>query len=248
MPDPLAPGKHLLVANDLVQQALDNSSKLRAGKITSNIIKVEVRPSMVCNNRTMAATRNEIASELAVEKERRIGQARRIVRRMLCLQLAKAFDWYLGQVDETKRLRDASKSLLLRIQHRTTYAVFDMFCCRVSQLRLGRQVVEKAVRRLRSSAKSTALWVWMEYIARAAQEKQEAALADIVAHMKARVAFLDRKLEGAALEIADLDRQFAVAQLELFETRQKCKVCSHENFNLRITELEPAYHRENYLR
>jgi hypothetical protein len=50
------------------------------------------------------------------------------------------------------------------------------------------------------------------------------------------------------LEIADLDRQFAVAQLELFETRQKCKVCSHENFNLRITELEPAYHRENYLR
>ena len=71
---------------------------------------------------------------------------------------------------------------------------------------------------------------------------------DQVVQLKAQVAVLDRKLEGAALEIADLDRQFAVAQLELFETRQKCKVRSHEKVNLRITELEAAYHREVDLR
>ena len=46
MPDPLAPGKHLLAAKDLADQAVDASSKLRSGKITSHVIEVEVRPSI----------------------------------------------------------------------------------------------------------------------------------------------------------------------------------------------------------
>jgi hypothetical protein len=46
MPDLLAPGKHLLVAKDLADQAVDASSRLRSGKITSHVIGVEVRPSI----------------------------------------------------------------------------------------------------------------------------------------------------------------------------------------------------------
>ncbi len=42
MPDPLAPGKHLLAANDLANQAVDASSKLRLGKVTSHTIEVEI--------------------------------------------------------------------------------------------------------------------------------------------------------------------------------------------------------------
>jgi hypothetical protein len=42
MPDPLAPGTHLLAAKDLANQAVDSSSKLRAGTITSHAIGVEV--------------------------------------------------------------------------------------------------------------------------------------------------------------------------------------------------------------
>jgi len=44
LPDPLAPGKHLLAAKDLADQAADASSKLRSGKITIHVIGVEVRP------------------------------------------------------------------------------------------------------------------------------------------------------------------------------------------------------------
>jgi hypothetical protein len=42
MPDPLAPGTHLLAAKDLAEQAVDPSSTLRSGKITSHAIGVEV--------------------------------------------------------------------------------------------------------------------------------------------------------------------------------------------------------------
>ena len=42
MPDPLSPGKHLLAVNDLANQAVDASSKLRSGKITSHAIEVEI--------------------------------------------------------------------------------------------------------------------------------------------------------------------------------------------------------------
>ncbi len=38
MPDPLAPGKHVLAARDLADQAGDISSKLRSGKLTSHTI------------------------------------------------------------------------------------------------------------------------------------------------------------------------------------------------------------------
>ena len=44
MPDPLAPGTHLLAVKDLAAQAVDPSSNLRSGKITSHAIAVEVMP------------------------------------------------------------------------------------------------------------------------------------------------------------------------------------------------------------
>ena len=46
MPDPLSPGRHLLAAKDLSDQAVDASSKLRSGKITSHVIGAEVRLSI----------------------------------------------------------------------------------------------------------------------------------------------------------------------------------------------------------
>jgi hypothetical protein len=42
MPDTLAPGTHILVAQDLAEQAADPSSTLRSGKITSHATGVEV--------------------------------------------------------------------------------------------------------------------------------------------------------------------------------------------------------------
>jgi hypothetical protein len=44
MPDPLAPGAHLLAAKDLAEQAADPSSMLRSGNITSHATGVEVIP------------------------------------------------------------------------------------------------------------------------------------------------------------------------------------------------------------
>jgi colicin import membrane protein len=44
MPDPSAPGAHLLAAKDLAEQAADPSSTLRSGKITSHATGVEVIP------------------------------------------------------------------------------------------------------------------------------------------------------------------------------------------------------------
>ncbi len=44
MPDPLAPGTHLLAVKDLAEQAADPSSMLRSGKITSHATGVEVIP------------------------------------------------------------------------------------------------------------------------------------------------------------------------------------------------------------
>jgi len=44
MPDPLAPGTHLLAIKDLAAQAVDPSSNLRSGKITSHATRVEVMP------------------------------------------------------------------------------------------------------------------------------------------------------------------------------------------------------------
>ncbi len=48
LPDPLAPGAHLLAAKDLANQAADISSKLRSGKLTSHAIGVVVIPSRSC--------------------------------------------------------------------------------------------------------------------------------------------------------------------------------------------------------
>ena len=44
MPDPSAPGAHLLAAEDLAEQAADPSSTLRSGKITGHATGVEVIP------------------------------------------------------------------------------------------------------------------------------------------------------------------------------------------------------------
>jgi len=44
MPDPSAPGTHLLAVKDLAEQAADPSSTLRSGKITSHATGVEVIP------------------------------------------------------------------------------------------------------------------------------------------------------------------------------------------------------------
>jgi hypothetical protein len=44
MPDPSAPGAHLLAAKDLAEQAADPSSTLSSGKITSHATGVEVIP------------------------------------------------------------------------------------------------------------------------------------------------------------------------------------------------------------
>ena len=45
------------------------------------------------------------------------------------------------------------------------------------------------------------------------------------------------KIQNRA-QIADLDSQLAVAQLEHVETQKKFQVCSHADFNLRISELQ----------
>jgi len=44
MPDPSAPGTHVLAAKGLAEQAVDPSSKLRSGKLTSHATRVTVTP------------------------------------------------------------------------------------------------------------------------------------------------------------------------------------------------------------
>jgi len=58
MPDPFAPGKHILAAKDLANQAVNAASKLRSGKITSRTIGVEVRHCKALDVRAVASLRN----------------------------------------------------------------------------------------------------------------------------------------------------------------------------------------------
>ena len=122
-----------------------------------------------------ALARQELADKLAKEKsvgeervqqekDRRMEQAKRTVKRMLHIQVAGAFDSFLECVMEKKRKREQCRRVVLRMQHRALAGAFDMFAGTVEQLASHRQVIEKAMSRWRSPAMATAMLAWMEYM------------------------------------------------------------------------------------
>jgi chromosome segregation ATPase len=88
MPDPLAPGKHREAAKYWAQQAVDISSKLRSGKITSHATGVEVRPSK-------EEEREKALSELRVQRD----EAKRAH-----AQLANQVDFLTEQLKSVSKL------------------------------------------------------------------------------------------------------------------------------------------------
>ena len=105
-----------------------------------------------------ALAKREFADELAKQKslaearvereqDRRMEQARRTVNRMLHVQIAAAFDSFLGCVMEKKRKREMCRRIVMRMQHRALAGAFDMFSRSVAQLVSHRRVVEKTMSR-----------------------------------------------------------------------------------------------------
>ncbi len=105
-----------------------------------------------------ALAKREFADELAKQKwlaearveqeqDRRMEQARRTVKRMLLVQVAAAFDSFLGCVMEKKRKREMCRRIVMRMQHRALAGAFDMFSRTVAQLVSHQRVVEKAMSR-----------------------------------------------------------------------------------------------------
>ena len=81
------------------------------------------------------------------EKDRRMEQARRTVKRMLHAQVAVAFDSFLGCLMEKKRKREQCRVVVQRMQNRALAGAFDLFAGTVEQLASHRQVIEKAMSR-----------------------------------------------------------------------------------------------------
>jgi hypothetical protein len=113
------------------------------------------------------------------EKERRIVQAKRIVRRLLHSQLLYAFDSYAYRVSEVRRQRETVRRVVQRMQQRALARAFDFFIGTAGQLKAKRQIVHKTMGRWRKKAMATAMWAWMEYMEDVAQERKDEALNEV---------------------------------------------------------------------
>ena len=112
----------------------------------------EARKHLAGESEATHKAKRELELVVQSEKERRVEQAQRIVRRMLHSQLAGAFDSYLDRTVAMREKRVACVRVVKRMLHTHLAAAFDQFTEAIEQLKAHRQLVERAMARWRSSA------------------------------------------------------------------------------------------------
>jgi hypothetical protein len=128
----------------------------------------------------MTELKQNLEDELASSKthaekecERRMGMSKRVVARMLHIQLAQAFDSYSERVQECKERKATCKRLIHRMLHTQLAAAFDCFSEAIEQLAAHRTMVLKATSRWRTPALKEMFERWLDYVDRVKQEGME---------------------------------------------------------------------------
>jgi hypothetical protein len=167
------------------------------------------------------ALTNGVAGALQTKVEkvsaRHVEHCRNIIRRLLHLQVAAAFDCYSLRVREVKERRLACQRVIYRMLHTHLAAAFDGFCEAVEQLRAHRQLLLRAVSRWQVPAKNFAFGLWCKFVdsSKAAQQEE--------AHAKAKEMLLDAlQEEGEQKENAIKHHQSLVAK----ETQRRMEICA----------------------
>jgi hypothetical protein len=175
------------------------------------------------------------------ESARRRETCKRSVKRMLYIDLARAFDSFADRVVQVREKKGQCKWFIKRIQLARLAGAFALFSGAIERVVVRREAVWRAMSRWRTPELREMFWRWIEHVDDIKQEAVKESLA--MARMKMAAAesqiesLTQLKIQNRA-QIADLDSQLAVAQLEHVETQKKFKVCSHADFSLRITELQ----------
>jgi hypothetical protein len=137
------------------------------------------------------------------EAQRRIETCKRIVRRILHLELATSFDSFRKRVYDVKSKREQCTKIIVRLLHTQVAAAFDWFCEVLEQLRTHRQTVEKAMARWRTPLLPQMFDLWLVFMedrrAQVALEAQQLAtqrLADATAgEREQQQNFVDREVQ-----------------------------------------------------
>jgi hypothetical protein len=98
------------------------------------------------------------------EAQRRMETCKRIVRRILHLELATSFDSFRNRVHEVKSKREQCTKIIVRLLHTQLAAAFDWFCEVLEQLRTHRQTVEKAMARWRTPLLPQMFDLWLVFV------------------------------------------------------------------------------------
>ena len=175
------------------------------------------------------------------ESARRRETCKRSVKRMLYIHVARAFDSFVDRVVQVREKKAQCKWFIKRIQLARLAAAFALFSGAIERVVAHREAVCKAMSRWRTPELREMFWRWIEYVDDIKQEAVKESLAMARRKMVAAESQIESltqlKIQNRA-QIADLDSQLAVAQLELVDTQKKLKVFLHADFNLRITDLQ----------
>ena len=128
----------------------------------------------------MTELKQNLEDELATSKmhaekecERRMAMSKRMVARMLHVQLARAFDSYSERVQECKGRKATCKRLIHRMLHAQLAAAFDCFSEAIKQLAVHRTIMLKATSRWRTPALKEMFERWLDYLDRVKKEAME---------------------------------------------------------------------------
>ena len=145
----------------------------------------------------LAKAKSVCEERVQQEKERRVKQARRIVKRMLHSQLAGAFDTYSDRLKQMKRQRETYKRVILRMKHVALASALDTWCGTVAH----RKLVEKAISRWCSPAMATAMWAWVEHMEVVDQERKAAGMEEARLQLAGECEMTKRQKEALQAEV-----------------------------------------------
>jgi hypothetical protein len=191
--------------------------------------------------RELEQERDQYKALAEAESARRRETCKRSVKRMLYIHVARAFDSFVDRVVQVREKKAQCKWFIKRIQLARLAAAFALFSGAIERVVAHREAVCKAMSRWRTPELREMFWRWIEYVDDIKQEAVKESLAMARRKMVAAESQIESltqlKIQNRA-QIADLDSQLAVAQLELVDTQKKLKVFLHADFNLRITDLQ----------
>jgi hypothetical protein len=166
-------------------------------------------------------------ADRVVQVREKKGQCKCIVKRILLTRLAEAFYPFVDRVVQVREKKAQCDWFIKRIQLARLAGAFDLFSGAIERVVVRREAVCRAMSRWRTPELREMFWRWIEHVDDIKQEAVKESLA--MARMKMAAAesqiesLTQLKIQNRA-QIADLDSQLAVAQLEHVETQKKFQV------------------------